>query len=549
MSGSISPAMLIAAGGFLQGQGLGVSSELTSKISTFSNSVLTQSLANVTAALGGTGPAMPSWLTGLDESGNSITNQISTTAAQIAPDTKKFISNFSSASAFGSASFAWSAAIVEASSKGFGDFGGGMSKFSDMASGGLSQILSPGGIKLPSLDGLGLKLPNLPSMPGLSAAALTAKPDFAALGTAFSSFGKAFDTTNLQKMFDPTGFVANLQKQGLGSVGGLSDKLLSLGVDPTDIASADPDLVKQALSSISGSDLQKIIAQTGMQLPATASVANAADLLDAKKILPGDILSKIPGGNFAGLGNALTNMGGSFKSPADLSKMLGGIQVPDLKHMDALDSPLPDDIKAAFAPMLGAGSGPFGNPTVNDIIGTAAGHGHTEALASLAEAQTKIMASPVGQAFKSAADALASDPSNPTKLAAFVSAQTAITSSGNADLAKIVSDSTAAIAATATQLATEVSNLSVAGITPTAAVTPPPTALLGVASKLHDMGVDKQQLGFNTMLTSMAGDSVYGDAIKATLMEGKNIAASAAAGIANTTKIDPMAVLKKVQST
>ena len=539
MSGSISPAMLIAAGGFLQGQGLGVSSELTSKISTFSNSALTQSLTNVTAALGGAAPAMPGWLTGLDESGASITDKISTTAAQIAPDTKKFISNFSSASAFGSASFAWSAAIVEASSKGFGDFGGGMSKFSDMASGGLSQILSPGG----------LKLPNLPGMPGLSAAALTAKPDFAALGTAFSSFGKAFDTTNLQKMFDPTGFVANLQKQGLGSVGGLNDKLLSLGVDPTDIANADPDLVKQALSSITGSDLQKIISQTGMQLPATASVANVADLLDAKKILPGDILSKLPGGDFAGLGNALTNMGGSFKSPADLSKMLSGIQVPDLKHMDALASPLPDDIKAAFAPMLGAGAGPFGNPTVNDIIGTAAGHGHTDALAGLAEAQTKILASPAGQAFKSAADALASDPSSPTKLAAFLSAQTAITSSGNADLAKIVSDSTAALAATQTQLATEVSNLAVAGITPTAAVTPPPTALLGAASKLHDMGVDKQQLGFNTMLNSMAGDSVYGDAIKATLMEGKNIAASAASGIANTTKIDPMAVLKKVQST
>jgi hypothetical protein len=138
--------MLIAAGGFLQGKGLGVSKSLTDTLSSFTSSPLTTSYTNLISSLNGAAvplPEMPSYLTGLDGSGNSIATKISTVASQIAPDTKKFISNFNGASAFGSASFAWSAAITAASSKGFGDFGGGMSKFSDMASGGLSQMMSP----------------------------------------------------------------------------------------------------------------------------------------------------------------------------------------------------------------------------------------------------------------------------------------------------------------------------------------------------------------------------------------------------------------------
>lgn len=543
MSGTISPAMIIAAAGLMAGSGLGVSANLTSTLSSFNSSVITQTYGNLIAALNGANvslPTMPSYFTGLSNgnSGTSVTSTISSTAASIAPDTKKFINNFSSASAFGAASFAWSAAITDAASKGFDDFGAGMSKFSDMASGGLSQIMSPGGIALPSL----------PSAPGISLSQLTAKPDFAALGSTIGNFGKAFDTSNLQKMFEPEGFIVNLQKQGLGDAGGLNDKLQAAGLDPTNLTGANPEVLKQVLSTVTGDDLQKIVKQTGMVLPPTASVTSAADFLDAKKILPGDVLSKLPGGNLAGLGNALTNMGGNFKDAMSLSKMLSSVKVPTLPFMDSLSKPVPDDIMASFKPMLGAGSGPFGNPTVNDIIGTAAGHGHTDAFTTIVSAHASIMQSPLGQALKVAADDLAADPTNSTKLNTFISAQAAVTNSTNGDLSKIISDSAAAFTTSTTQLATETSNLATAGITPSAATVPAPTQLLGMASKLHDLGVDKMKLGYNEMLNSMAGASVYGDAIKATLIEGQNIAKSAAAGIQNSTKIDPMAVLAKVQA-
>ena len=517
--------MIIAAGGFMSGQGLGVSADLTSSLSSFTSSPITSSYSSLIASLNGAGqplPTMPSFFTGLSggNSGTSITSTISTTAASIAPDTKKFISNFNNASAFGSASFAWSAALADASSKGFGDFGLGMDKFSSMTSGGLNNVFAGAG----------------------------GATDFGAISSSISGLGSAFDTSNLKNMFSPNGFIASLQKQGLGNIGGLSDRLEELGIDPNDVEHADPTVLKQALSTITGSDLQKIIKQTGMNLPVTASVSNAADLLDAKKVLPMDIVSKLPGGSLSGLGNALSNMGGNFKSPADLSQMLGGVKVPSLPNLDALKSPIPDDIKAAFAPMLGTGSGPFGNPTVNDIIGTAAGHGHTDAFVNIVTTHQKIMESPAGQTLKAATDALTADPTNPTKLAAFNAAQAAVTASTNADMAKLITGMATSIESSQTQLATEVSNLSVAGISPATATTPAPTQLLGMASKLHALGVDKQQLGFNSMLNSMASNSVYGDAIKAALSEGQNIAKSAAAGIPSTTTIDPMAVLAKVKS-
>jgi len=515
--------MIIAAGGFMSGQGLGVSGKLTSTLSSFNSSAITTTYGNLIASLNSANvalPTMPAYFTGLDTSGNSITSTISTTASTIAPDTKKFISNFNNASAFGSASFAWSAALTDASSKSFDDFGLGMDKFSSMSAGGLNNVFAgPGGAV-----------------------------DFGALSTTIKGFGTAFDTSNLQKMFTPNGFIASLQKQGLGNVGGLSDQLDDLGVDINNIDSADPKLLTQALSTVTGSELQKIIKQTGMNLPPNANVTSAADLLDARKVIPVDVLTKLPGGSLLGLGNALSNMGGSFSTPGDLSNMLGGLKVPSLPNLDGLSKPIPDDIKAMFAPMLGSGSGPFGNPTINDIIGTAAGHGHTDAFTSIVSAHQNILASPAGQNLKAAADALAADPTNTTKFNNFVAAQTAVVNSSNADLQKLIATCDDSITKSQTQLDTETSNLSTAGISPATATVPQPTQLLSLASKLHELGQDKQKLGFNEMLSSMASNDVYGDAIQAALTEGQNIAKSATAGVPNTTKIDPMAVLAKVQS-
>lgn len=524
MSG-ISPTMLIAADGITSGNGLGVSANLTATMSSFNSSPLVQMYTDVRAALNGANvaiPDTPSYLNGkiTSTSETSITVAVSAAASAIAPDAKKFISNFVAADSFAQTSFTWLGAMSDMGTKTFDSFGIGITNVSEMVSGGAGKVF---------------------------AAANGAKADLNSLSSSLSKFGSAFDPANLQKMFDPSSFIANLTKQGLGQVGGLGDALTAAGLDPANLDSANPDVIKQTLSKITGSDLDKIIAQTKMSLPVGHTVKTAADLLDAKKILSPTELAALPGGALTGLSNALTNMGGSFKSAADIAKNLAATKIPSLKHLDALPNPLPAGVMSSFASKMGSGGGPFGNPTILDIIGTAAGYKHTDAFTTLVNGHTAILASSQGQALQAAATALIADPTNATKLSNFTSAQAAITTATDANLAKIVSDCSAAVTASATQLSTEATNQSKAGLVVSAATTPTTAQLLAFANKLPVYGIDKTQAGYNYILTNMVTDDQYGEAITASLLEGANAAKNALAGIASTTQSNAMDALAKLQ--
>jgi hypothetical protein len=449
MSG-ISPTMLIAADGITSGNGLGVSANLTAALSSFNSSELVQLYTDVRTALTGANvaiPDVPSYLNGkiTSTSETSITVAVSAAAAAIAPDTKKFISNFAAADSFAQTSFTWLGAMSDMGTKTFDSFGLGVTKFSEMVSGGLGPIF---------------------------AATKGVTPDFGSLASTITKFGTAFDSTNLQKMFDPAGFVKNLQKQGLGNIGGLADTLTAAGLDPNNLDSANPDVIKQALSTVTGADVLKIIEQTKLILPANTAISSAADLLDAKRIVSTSELASIPNASLDGLSNALTNMGGNFKSAAAIATTLAATKIPVLKHLDSLSSPLPSGIASSFKSKMGAGGGPFGNPTISDIIGTAAGYKHTDAFTTLAANHAAILATPQGKALRAAATDLVSDPSNSTKLNTFTAAQTAITSASDPALAKLVTGCADAVTASSTQLSTEASNQTKAGLVVASATTP-----------------------------------------------------------------------------
>jgi hypothetical protein len=64
-----------------------------------------------------------------------------------------------------------------------------------------------------------------------------------------------------------------------------------------------------------------------------------------------------------------------------------------------------------------------------------------------------------------------------------------------------------------------------------------------MASKLHSFGVDKQKLGFSDMFENMASNDLYGDAIKSSLLEGRNISRQTKMNIPVPTKADPAKTL------
>lgn len=525
MSGTISSTMMIAANGFLKNQGLAVSTALTSALTSFDTSPLTVVYANLRSdgnLMANLSVTLPSWITGdVGAPTGNVSANIRALANGIAPDTKKFLAVLQMASGFVSTSVAWGATATDAGTKSFGDFGLGVKSASDLASGGLGNVFK-------AADG--------------------SAPNFPQLGNIVIGFGTAYDPSTLSTMFTPVGFITGLQKQGLGNVGGLNTKLVAAGADPTDLTSVDPTVLTQVLSTVTGAEAAKVVTQTKIAVPNGSSITSLADFLDARKVVYVDQVNKLPGGSLAGLGNALTNMGGNFKTCTELGQHLASIKIASFSNLDSLSSPIPASIAGDFKPRLGTGSSAAGTPTINDLLGTAAGYVHTGSFTSLVTNQAKILGTSSGQALLTAAQALDSDHTNLGYIAAFEAAQNAVTGSSDPVITKAISDSNAALTASVSHIQTEINNLNIAGIAVPATTTPGATQLLGLASKLHDYGVDKQSMGFNTMLNNMATNDVYGDAVRASLLEGQNIAASSAAGIVNTTKLDPAQSLTKLQN-
>jgi hypothetical protein len=522
--------MMIAGDGFMKNQGLAVNSNLTANLSAYNSSSLTvvyrsiAASANIMANLATTtvpSLPLPTWLTGIDPAAGNVTANIATTATNIAPDTKRFLAVLQSASSFVSTAVSWGATATAANGKGFSDFGLGVTKYSDMLSGGLSNIMK-------GKDG--------------------SAPDFPSLGTILTNFGTAYDPAKLQTMFVPEGFITGLQKQGLGNVGGLNTKLVAAGANPSDLSSTDPKILTQVLTTITGADAQKVVTQTKIVIPVGSTINTLADLLDANKVVPVDKVQKLPGGSLAGFGNALTNMGGSYKTCADVGASLSGVKVASVSSLDNLSNPLPPSITSTLKAGLGTGSSAAGTPTINDIIGTAGGYKHTDAFYTLVTNQAKILQTSQGQTLLTAATNLVASPDDTILANTFAVAQTAVINSTDLVLAKLVADSQTALASSVSHLGTEAANRTIAGMSIPATTIPNATQLLGMASKLHDFGIDKQGMGFGTLLNNMATNSAAGDAVRAALVEGQNIARSSAAGIVNTTKLDPAAELTKLQS-
>lgn len=560
---AITPSVLIAAKGFMSGQGLGVSSNMTSYFNNFNSSPVTGSLSTLSNL-------MPTSITGLpnfmQNSGTQLTAIQTQASSIIQPGVeglKKFTSIMNQSAGFGAAAAEWGAALKEFGGKSFSDLGVGFTGFASMASNGMSNVF--GGLP---------PLPSMSSLPGagaLTSMAMSAKDNIGALGKSLGGFGSMFDAKDVANMGSPASLIKNLQNQGLADSIGINDMIAGAGFDPNNIDNIPPEQLKQILGRVQGNDLQKVIKQTGLQLPATANLSSLTDVLDVKNIVSPDVLKTIPGGNLAGLGNAFSNLGGNFTDFSKVGDMLKKVEVPSLPNLEGLKNPLPDDIASAFKGMLGSGDSPLGLPTMSDMLGSVSGKAHMDSFRDISKSMEKIAESVVGKDMINSANALSSATSAATAagtdlgltgedLQAYIAADPAVVSAkatvtttvnafnaqvaGNADLKALVDKANGALASTTAQLSKEQSNLSLAGIDPASALVPSgPGSLLGMASKLHSFGVDKQKLGFSEMFEGMGTNDIYGDAVKSALMEGRNIARQTSLNIPLPTKADPAKTL------
>jgi hypothetical protein len=577
----ITPTSLIAVSGLVQGSGIQIPTALTDAVSAIQNNPLVSTVSSLNAAFTYSGVTIPAAIATLPSSLTALTqlqgtaSGILTQAQSILPagtfldparGIKSFMSVFNSSAAFGSASAEYSAALSQFGNKSFADLGVNMANFQDVITNGTTAMSKGLGAlankaATDAFGGLASVLdPNLlaKGKAALQSSGLT--DGLQSVGKGLQNFGTLFDFSSPASL-GPKNLIANLQKQGLADRNGINDMISDAGHDPLKLDTVPDSVLTDVLSKVKGSDLDKILKQTGANPYQT--VLNAGQLLQASNLLPPQatavlgIAAKGPAALKA-MGSTLSNLGASIDN-FKMSDLVSGIENKALQYLGQIKSLIPLDVKTALAPILGSGGGLFGNPQMKDMIGSVAGVGHTNNLTSAGKGVTSLQNSAAGKSLQTATDgyanavkafidanpgadpsAVLADPAVAAALGSLTSATNAFQSavSGNADLTKLVSNIGTSVTASVTALAKEVDNLAKAGMelvdnvgaAITQAFNKGYQTILAFGSKLHKMGQDIQNLGFNDFLPKMATSNVAGDAIQASLVEGRNIARSSAAG-------------------
>jgi hypothetical protein len=566
---ALTPTALIATTGLMQGQGLGLNSTQNNLIAQVNSDPLVGGASSLSALIASTPGApsisLPSFLTTMATASSSIATQ----AQKMLPSAgtmlgnKNFLQMFSSAGSHAGIASQYSAAIAELGPKSFGDMGIGVSVFSGVTSGGLTSLfpsLAAGGFatlaakaKTLSFGSLASVIPNDPSQAG---SVLTGSL-FSNLGSSLKNFGDVYDFTDLRTLGTPQGLVASIQNQGLADKYGINDYINSLGYDPHNLNKIPDSVFQAVLSSIQGEDLSNLITSLNVKPVSGANVTSLADLLNISTFIPSQLISALglhpSASGLQGLGNSLTNLGVQG-SNMDIGKMVSTVETKSLKHLDSLTELIPQSVQAALKPMLGNGSGPFGNPTMNDMMGSVAGQ-HSNDLNSMGDTISSLSGSAVGQSLATAMTALKAAISSgmgistaATALNSAISGFTAQAAS-NSQLSGALSTLNTATSNIQTHLDLENSNLSLAGVNLDAADTTAVDTGGGVAPflslgmNLHSYGVDKNKVGHSNLFEGVATDDVTGDAIRASLAEGRNLVATSVLGKTSPAVPNPAATI------
>lgn len=505
------PALIIAASNLTNNLGLQPSADLTGIISTVTSSPLVSNYANLqpgttygnvlaTRSFAVTSLALPDMIANANIVATSVTvrsDQILTSLGGGTYDVSKFASILQQASSFVTTSSAMSSALNEFKSKEFDELSLDVVDHVSAATNGLSNVFN-------------------------------SEEKLATVAAAIRNLGTAFDATQMNRLHKPAVLIANLQKQGLAG------ELTTAGTDE--------ELIRD-LTTVQGTELQRVIEQTKIQLPYV--VSDLSQLLDLSKIFPAAAVAIVPDNNLAGLSNLFVNIGGRFKTMSDVANMLESIEIPLVPYLNAYTSLVPDAEYTKLSTKLGQGAGVNGTPLITDMIGTVAGVVHTTALTSLVSELTTVLTFSAAQTLNTQLSNLATlcAGGNVTLIdAGIVSLQSAATTFNSAVssttlLNNAVANGNSQLSDIRTQLENELSNLLLAGIDLTDATSTGVAGILGLVNSLHDYGVDSQSLNYNILFNNCLQSNAGGDAIKASLIEGRNIAQQVSNSVRVTTRV------------
>lgn len=339
------------------------------------------------------------------------------------------------------------------------------------------------------------------------------KTNMNAIGSALGNFGTLYDSANLDKLGDPATFIKHLNSAGHN---------LSL---PKGWETLSATELRNHLNGLSGTIVGRVAELSKFTPPAGQTIYNLGDYLDLSKVVPPDVLALIPGKDFAGLSNMFVNLGGRFASFADVAAMLQGIEVPSLTHLGAYSVPATSEDIDNLKSKIGSGSGDVSNPTIMDVLGSVAGL-HVDQLTTVASALSSIATNSTTTTLVTSLSDLATaceGGDSETIATSFATAQAAADAFNDDPEVVALSSASDALTAIESHVAAETANIESAGVNISAAQGSGVAGVLALVNNLHDYGVDRNKLKYNQLFAGLVESNVGGDAILASLAEGKNI--------------------------
>ena len=280
---------------------------------------------------------------------------------------------------------------------------------SDLLSGGVSARIGP------NADGTAAGT-------RLRAAGITVSGDQIRLGIATVSnamrrLGTLWDVNDPDTVGTPIGLILSLNNQGLiDKLGDFRSVLEQNGIfvdDEFDTRTDSKYSALEALKTINGNYLKFLILTTNCFPFAPNRVQTAADLCQGDILIGQEALDNIPYGDLENFGRSFASFGIKNKVTWELvADALDQLELPDI---GLIDQPTYSNDMNILSGYLGTGSGLFGDSTLYDFLGTAAGQAHTDAYERLSAANDALERTAEGQALKVALEyyELHADPADP----------------------------------------------------------------------------------------------------------------------------------------
>ena len=202
-----------------------------------------------------------------------------------------------------------------------------------------------------------------------------------------------WEATDLMRFMQPGHIALQILQRGLGDITGLIEELTELGIPIAGIDNPQYDsLTLKALNNINNGIAINYV-KTAFSMNVEFSKLGDICLLDKMMLASKD---NLPVQNFRELGVQLSYIGiNNSTTVRTLGEILSKIETStDLNHISQLENPLPDDIGTHLMQIFGYGGGAFGEQTIVDIIGTAAGYIHNDSVKVIVDTANYISTQP-----------------------------------------------------------------------------------------------------------------------------------------------------------